>query len=660
MFAVAFLLFGVLHCQATPEVPVAAISELPTSVLEQKLTSINQELNQLATFSFRSGVGGVGYRSRAYTTPAHQEWVQIELNDEQHIDQIVLVPCIWRDAKAGFRADGFPRAFKVYIGSKQNPQGTLVAEFGEAAKLLPRLAPLIINCPGTVATWVRVETTALSHRAWDGQYIFQLSEILVFSGKENVALHQRVNSSSGEAGSTSAWNIHNLVDGFMPYLMDAGTGEKSIAFLSNFSTREADEPKQLTIDLGANYPLSRIHYHATDVSDTAPQSESDDFGIPRHMVIEGASQPDFSDAVQLAEFHIKSIYDAGPILMERFPDTVCRYVRIRVIEPFINTRGTNLGAQFGAAEIELFSGGRNVALGRLFQGNLKVTGPDRSYSALTNGRNLYGKILPLKEWMSELGRRHDLEIQRPHIQNELSVRRASQKTMLTWLSWLTAGLAGSIVIIILVNRTIMITQIATIRERLAADLHDELGANLHTIGLLSDLALGARESEEESARLYGRIRAETERSGIAVRHCSNMLSANGLYTDLLADMQRASIRIMARLEHEITIEGDEHLKALKPRTRADLFLFYKECLVNISRHSGATKYTTWLQATANNIQLKICDNGRGIDPEGSGSPPASLQRRAGLLGATVSIETPQGGGTCIVLKLRTRRWGFRK
>ena len=48
--------------------------------------------------------------------------------------------------------------------------------------------------------------------------------------------------------------------------------------------------------------------------------------------------------------------------------------------------------------------------------------------------------------------------------------------------------------------------------------------------------------------------------------------------DILADMRRASNRIMAKLEHEISILGEEHLKALPPRTRADLFLFYKKKL----------------------------------------------------------------------------------
>jgi signal transduction histidine kinase len=139
-----------------------------------------------------------------------------------------------------------------------------------------------------------------------------------------------------------------------------------------------------------------------------------------------------------------------------------------------------------------------------------------------------------------------------------------------------------------------------------------------------------------------------------------MLSAKGLYTDILADMQRASNRIMAKLEHEISISGEEYLKALPPRTRADLFLFYKECLVNISRHSAATHYTTELMGETDHVRMKISDNGRGVDIAEKDGVPASLKRRAKLLGAKVSVTNPPEGGTSIQLNLKTRKWGFRK
>ena len=242
---------------------------------------------------------------------------------------------------------------------------------------------------------------------------------------------------------------------------------------------------------------------------------------------------------------------------------------------------------------------------------------------------------------------------------ELGRRYARQKTSLIRLGWVAGVLAVGIVITILIARLLQMRKVARSRERLSADLHDELGANMHTIGLLSDLAQEARDAPEELDVLHRRIRSETERSGIAVRHCSNMLGANGLYSGLVDDMERAVRRIMARLDHELHIEGKEHLSRLKPRIQYDLLLFYKECLVNISRHSDATEFMTDLRVTERDLALTVRDNGTGFADSSEYQIPPSLQRRARLLGARVRAGKSSDGGTQIELSLRTRKWGVR-
>lgn len=630
--------------------PMAALSQAD---LESRLEQVDKELRELASLSLLSGVGSVGYRSRSHDTPNQLESIEIALEAEQPIDQIVLVPTICRDARAGFRADGFPVEFRVIVGSRQDPQGKVVAEFRAENKRLPRIAPLVIDCPPTmVASWVRLEATELSPRAWDGMFTLQMAEILVFREQENIALHRPVVTTSPEVDGGLGWDPSYLVDGFVPYHMDAAKGQRSLAFLR---TTERGEPPVISFDLGKTQPLDRIHYHVTDLSDTVPQSISDGFGVPRRFYLEGAQEPGFSDAVRLMEYERGSAYEVGPIIIRRFPRTMCRYVRLVAEEPPIRGPHAPAGIDFGAAEIELFAEGRNVAKGVLVQSPMRQN-PWRSLAALTDGNNLYGEILPIREWMNQLARRHELEGERPWITRELDRRYVRLKMILVRLGWLSALVAAALVAMILWERMRRMKQIALIRERLAADLHDELGANLHTIGLLSDLAANAGDSPADLATLHRRIRAETERSGIAVRHCSDMLSANGFYTDLLGDMQRASNRIMANLRHTIAMEGEEQLQELPPRTRADLFLFYKECLVNIGRHSGATEYTTELKADASGVRLTICDNGCGLEHSEERGVPASLKRRAKLLGAQVSVQNAPEGGTCIRLDLKARKW----
>jgi signal transduction histidine kinase len=189
------------------------------------------------------------------------------------------------------------------------------------------------------------------------------------------------------------------------------------------------------------------------------------------------------------------------------------------------------------------------------------------------------------------------------------------------------------------------------RKRIAADLHDELGADLHAIGLLSDLALSARAAPERLGDLLQRMRSLTERTGKAARNCTNLLEAENLHGDLVNDMRHAATRILADMEHQIEFEGEAVLRHLSPRKRIDLLLFYQESLINIIRHSGATCAHTRLSVAEGTITLVVTDNGCGLD----GQVPASLNRRARLLGAEVKVDPSVLKGACIVLRLE-RRW----
>ncbi|MBI4624242.1 MAG: ATP-binding protein [Verrucomicrobia bacterium] len=627
----------------------APLGKLSLSSLEQRLQEIDGQLAQLANYNLGGGIGAIGSRSSGYETAHQAEWIEIELGDAVPLDQVLLVPAIRRDGINGFQADGFPQAFRLLAGTSKDRTGKVVAEFTRRDGLLPRIAPVVILCHGVIVSWIRIEAKILSRREFDSKYVFQFSEVLAFSGEENVALHKPVKyPAHHERNSAPGWPDSAMVDGFLPYLMAAASGKKSVAYLS--SSEMGNHPT-LTIDLGASYPLSRLHLHAVDQSDTVPQAFAGDIGIPRVLRVEGANAPDFSDGQVLLELHHDTIYDVGPILIQTFPVVTCRYVRLAAVKLNHDPLYWSGPPRLGFAEIELFSRGQNVALNKPVAASFKAEDPVRSLSSLTDGRNFYGTILPMRTWLNQLALRHELERERPTISAELNQRYVRQKANVTRLGALAAALAFGVVVIVLVNRIRQQRAIEQTRKRIAADLHDELGADLHAIGLLSDLAQVALTAPERLGDLLQRMRSLSERTGKAARHCTNMLEAKDLYGDLVDDMRHASNRILADLEHEIEFEGETKLRQLNPRKRVDLLLFYQESLINIIRHSGATRAHTRLSAADGQIYLTVSDNGRGLN----GQVPPSLKRRARLLGADVEAGSLGSDGARIVLRLK-RRW----
>eukprot|EP00903_Cladosiphon_okamuranus_P004181 g4179.t1 len=598
LFLLPMLLLG--GCQSDGKFP----GEVRTRDLEQKISSIDRELKTLAEFTMRGGMGAVGFRSADHDSARGTEWVRIDLAETLPFHEIILVPSIWRDATVGLKAESFPQKLEIYAGLPGDNEGQLIATHESSGKNLDAIAPRIIALPETKASWIKVQATELGRRSFDGLYCMELSEVIVLSGEKNVALHRPVSHSPVVAGSPQR-KPGFLVDGHLPYLMDGPSDRSTIAF---FTPVEPDILPTLEIDLGDIHSLDQVNLYAVERSDTIPAGLQEDLAIPNHLKIEGSLEPDFTDPQLLCEIQHRTAYDAGPIITCRFPPTRCRYVRFSFIEPAFYLDPTSGKNCVGFAEIELLENQKNIALGKTFQPNFPVISKARSVNTLTDGYNYYGKILPIAEWMHQLARRAELESERPALVASLNARYAKQKQILNLLAWLAALLAFGIVTLFLVDRIIRIRQISKIRERFAADLHDELGANVHSISLLGDLMTDSLHSPEDLAETIAEMKALTKRTEQAIRHCADV-QQHGISGTLLNDMQRTAHSILHGLDYDLSVECENKLSKLGPKVRADLFLFFKESLVNVTRHADATQCSIKLFEENKAIILTIADNG---------------------------------------------------
>lgn len=632
-------------------VETKSVQEMSLSGLEERLSEIEEALKPLAYFSLNTGVGAIGYRSTPHEQPDQLEWVQIDLEETCLIDQIVLVPTVWRDMTAGFVADAFPTAFRILVGSAEDSDGHVVAEYDSTGAPVDSIAPIILSIDPVEASWVRLETSRLSARARDGKYLLQLAEVMVFQGAYNQALRKPVTASANRYHS-NAWNRAWLVDGILPYVMNSAEGEKSLPMISRVNVGES---ATISIDLEQSYPVSRLRLHAVDQGDTMPRAFQGDFGIPKEFILEGANQFDFSDAALLLHVSLDSVFETGPIMEWAFSATDSRYIRLVATRPYLYESEQVTGTRIGFAELELLTSEGNVSIGKSVTPDFRLSSDVVTRGALTDGHNLNGKILPIRDWMEQLALRRDLEAARPIVAAELSLRYAQQQKNLKSLAWLVGLLVAIIAVTQLYFRLSRQRQESAIRERIAANLHDELGANLHAIGLLGDLAKDAVDSKEDLIDTVDRMRALTVRTGKAARNCSNLLEAQGFCEDLVFEIKQDGDHLLGDLQHSLEVEGEAIIKQLGRRTRLDLYLFYKETLTNIIRHSAASVVTSQLIADEKYIRLIVTDNGHGLNE----SVPKALVRRARMLRGDLIFEVPESGvGTRVKLVLKKRRFGL--
>jgi signal transduction histidine kinase len=200
-----------------------------------------------------------------------------------------------------------------------------------------------------------------------------------------------------------------------------------------------------------------------------------------------------------------------------------------------------------------------------------------------------------------------------------------------------------------------------VRERIAGDLHDEVGSNLGSVQMLADLAEGRSGSSHELKRIQ-RIAAETVS---AVRDIVWLLRPTGDHRIATVEHLRETSSIMLEpLEWKFTANEKAWEIELPEESNRDLFLYFREALHNIMRHSKATIVKIHAEKIGQQFTLQISDNGVGIPPERLERPATfrALRQRAEALKGQLEVETEPGNGVRLILRVpierkrKTSRW----
>lgn len=182
------------------------------------------------------------------------------------------------------------------------------------------------------------------------------------------------------------------------------------------------------------------------------------------------------------------------------------------------------------------------------------------------------------------------------------------------------------------------------RKRIAADLHDDLGAKLLTIVHTS-----------ESERISTLAREALEEMRLSVR---GLTGKPVRVADALADWRVETVGRLAQAGIEAdwrspTEEGDQRLAA---RTYVQTTRILREATSNVIKHSGASFVKVRCAIGTDDFVLVIQDNGKGISTEMSGKLDRgqgmySMKNRAKQMQGQCLVESGPGYGTVIRLTL---------
>ncbi|KPF49151.1 histidine kinase [beta proteobacterium AAP51] len=181
------------------------------------------------------------------------------------------------------------------------------------------------------------------------------------------------------------------------------------------------------------------------------------------------------------------------------------------------------------------------------------------------------------------------------------------------------------------------------RKRIAADLHDDLGAKLLTIVHTSD-----------SERISTLAREALEEMRLSVR---GLTGRPVRLTDALGDWRAEVVSRLAQAGIEGEWEAPEDLpQTLSARAYVQTTRILREATSNIIKHSGATHCTVTASINEGDFLFIVQDNGDGIAPQTEGRLDrghglASMKNRAKQLNGQCLVESGPGYGTVIRLTL---------
>jgi signal transduction histidine kinase/ligand-binding sensor domain-containing protein len=205
-------------------------------------------------------------------------------------------------------------------------------------------------------------------------------------------------------------------------------------------------------------------------------------------------------------------------------------------------------------------------------------------------------------------------------------------------------------------------ELERIRTRIAADLHDDLGASLARVSLLSEATRRTlRDAPERAERLLEEIGATSrDLVGAAGDIAFSIDPGRASFDGLVARIRRFAEDLLAGtdIEWRFQVEGGPSGVVLSSEQRRHLLAIVKESLHNATRHGEPSLVSLTLTVGDDLIEARLMDDGRGFELDavgnGGGAPGGvglrSMRQRARELGAVLEIASRPGAGTRVTLR----------
>jgi signal transduction histidine kinase len=226
-----------------------------------------------------------------------------------------------------------------------------------------------------------------------------------------------------------------------------------------------------------------------------------------------------------------------------------------------------------------------------------------------------------------------------------------------WFKLLLAAVFVSVLVLIYRAKAARLQALEQLRHRIARDLHDEVGANLGSISLLTEVM----ERKPQPGDL-AQIRSTADQTVDTLRDLVWIINPSHEH---LADLVQRLNQIASIMLANVVCRFEEPAHAsnvkLPLEIRRNAPPLFKEILHNIQKHSHAQNVGIKVYCSDGNFVLQVQDDGVGFDvtAKRAGDGLKNFQNRAAEMRAQLTVRSQPGKGTTVELTApitKSRDW----
>ncbi len=234
---------------------------------------------------------------------------------------------------------------------------------------------------------------------------------------------------------------------------------------------------------------------------------------------------------------------------------------------------------------------------------------------------------------------------------------------MTW--WFRLSVLTAIVLFVFAFNRFRYTQkleLLKVRNRIATDLHDEIGSTLSGVFIYSEVAKKSIEENTHGATGYlNHISADVAKMIDALSDIVwTVNSRNDRFENIINRMRAAAIELFEAKSYHLHLNFDESVNALKlgMDDRKNFYLFFKETINNIAKYANGQNVWIDLQLKNKEIVLTVKDDGKGFKPDEvkKGNGLNNLKSRTQELNGSFTLKSAPEVGTEIILSFPIRSY----